>query len=58
MRLCRTISLSIKVCRSCHRPMPITALTCPRCGQYDLVAIRCQVDKRDLKEYYQTFPKR
>lgn len=58
MRLCRIVSLSVKVCRDCHRLTLPDSITCPRCGRYDLVAIRCRVDKLDLKDYYRAFPKR
>jgi hypothetical protein len=37
--------------------MPPDSIHCPRCGRFDLVAIRCRVDKLDLKDYYRTFPK-
>ena len=55
MCLRRIVSLSVKVCRYCHRLTHPAALTCPRCGRFDLVAIRCRVDKLDLKAYYRTF---
>jgi hypothetical protein len=49
------VSLSVKVCRACHRLTHPAAIACPRCGRFDLVAIRCRVDKLDLKAYYRTF---
>ena len=55
MSLRRIISLSVKVCRACHRLTPPDSISCPRCGRFDLTAIRCQVDKLDLKDYYRTF---
>jgi rRNA maturation endonuclease Nob1 len=58
MRLRRIVSLSVKVCRACHRLAPPDSITCPRCGRFDLTAIRCRVDKLDLEDYYRAFPKR
>jgi len=55
MSLRRIVSLSVKVCRACHRLMPADSIHCPRCSRFELVAIRCQVDKLDLKDYYRTF---
>ena len=57
MCLRRTVSLSVKVCRICHRLLPATALTCPGCGKYNLVAVRCRIDKQDLEDYFRAFPK-
>lgn len=55
MCLRRIVSLSVKVCRACHRLAPPDSISCPRCGRFDLTAIRCRVDKLDLKDYYRTF---
>ena len=55
MCLRRIVSLSVKVCRSCHRLTHPAAITCPRCGRFDLVATRCHVDKLDLEAYDQAF---
>ena len=55
MCLRRIVSLSVKVCRACHRLMPPGSIHCPRCGRFDLVAIRCRVDKLDLEAYDQAF---
>lgn len=55
MCLRRTVSISVKVCRGCHRLLPSDILTCPGCGEYALVGARCRVDKQDVKEFYRMF---
>jgi len=35
--------------------MPPDSIICQRCGQYNIEAIRCRVDKLDLKDYYRVF---
>jgi len=55
MGLRHTVSISVKVCRVCHQLLPSAALTCRGCGKYELVAVRCRVDRSELDEFYRMF---
>jgi hypothetical protein len=55
MCLRRIVSISVKVCRACHRLALPDSITCPHCPSIDLTAIRCRVDKLDLKDYHRVF---
>jgi rRNA maturation endonuclease Nob1 len=50
-----SISIYCRLCRQCHRLVRRGVLSCPVCGTFELVAVRCRVDRRDIEAYHKTF---